>query len=112
MPVGNGNDVCNTLGFGCNLGINYLHKYFEQINNSKDVKLTQLDCWNFVLKREGKKIMERSFLAYVGIGHDAETCYNFDIYRKIFPCIFGIKKLNKLHYALSFMWMFVKNILF
>lgn len=46
MPLGTGNDLCNSLGFGTNLGINYLHKFFDKLNNKKS-KIIDFDTWNF-----------------------------------------------------------------
>ena len=37
MPLGTGNDFCNSLGFGGNLGIDYLYKFFV-IFNSEQLK--------------------------------------------------------------------------
>ena len=44
MPVGTGNDLANSLGFGCNLGVNYLHTFFDKVNNPKST-LTKIDSW-------------------------------------------------------------------
>ena len=52
------------------------------------------------------------FLMYFGLGPDAETCYLFDKFRKLFPYIFGIKKLNKIYYAFCFIYMYFKNMIF
>ena len=35
MPLGTGNDLSNSLGFGNNLGINYFYKFFQKLNSNK-----------------------------------------------------------------------------
>lgn len=71
MPCGTGNDLSNSLGFGCNLGINYLHTFFSKVN-SLDTKQTNIDSWKFTMKNN-KKIPDfsRVFFMYVGLGVDA-----------------------------------------
>ena len=48
---------------------------------------------------------------YVGIGHDAHTSYYFDSLKKLFPHIFGIKKLNKLIYGFCFLAVWAINVI-
>ncbi|VTZ68525.1 diacylglycerol kinase, putative [Plasmodium chabaudi chabaudi] len=96
MPLGTGNDLCISLGWGKSY-INNISLYLNKIENSKN----QLaDVWSIKAYDLGNNIvLNNTFINYFDIGLISRLALHFDNIRKQFPHFFNSRLGNKLLYG-------------
>ncbi|SCN59898.1 diacylglycerol kinase, putative [Plasmodium chabaudi adami] len=96
MPLGTGNDLCISLGWGKSY-INNISLYLNKIEHSKN----QLaDVWSIKAYDLGNNIvLNNTFINYFDIGLISRLALHFDNIRKQFPHFFNSRLGNKLLYG-------------
>ncbi|KEG01921.1 diacylglycerol kinase [Plasmodium vinckei vinckei] len=96
MPLGTGNDLCISLGWGKTY-INNISLYLNKIEHSKN-QLT--DVWSIKAYDLGNNIvLNNIFINYFDIGLISRLALHFDNIRKQFPHLFNSRLGNKLLYG-------------
>jgi diacylglycerol kinase (ATP) len=115
LPLGTGNDLARTLGWGGGYNNESLEAYFNKVINGKSVKL---DRWTIVTKKlnvdsdsiasdskssssgEAKDKLPLTVMNnYFSIGADAKIALDFHAAREKNPELFTSQAFNKIEYA-------------
>ncbi|CXI36211.1 diacylglycerol kinase, putative [Plasmodium berghei] len=96
MPLGTGNDLCISLGWG-NSYINNISLYLDKIKHSKN-KL--VDVWSIkAYDLSNNTVLNNTFINYFDIGLISRLALHFDNIRKQFPHFFNSRLGNKILYG-------------
>ncbi|CDU17705.1 diacylglycerol kinase, putative [Plasmodium yoelii] len=96
MPLGTGNDLCISLGWGGSY-INNISLYLNKIKHSKN-KL--VDVWNIkAYDLSNNIVLNNTFINYFDIGLISRLALHFDNIRKQFPHFFNSRLGNKILYG-------------
>ncbi|KMZ81138.1 hypothetical protein PVIIG_02620 [Plasmodium vivax India VII] len=96
LPLGTGNDLSYSLGWGCGYGNDPLI-YF---NRMKSTKNEHVDVWNVkAYDLDNNIILNNSFINYFDFGIISRLALHFDNIRKKFPHFFNSRIGNKILYG-------------
>ena len=111
LPVGTGNDMSRSLGFGYNLNLHYIHQFFQRLN-SKKCEVVKMDTWYFKAKRKNEEnfFMKKKFILYFGMGCDAKVVNYYSKLRKNFPFLIQVTKINKLYFFFCWIILIIKEL--
>lgn len=110
LPLGTGNDLARTLGWGGGYSDELIESFITKIINGKIVKL---DRWNItttpivnedILKQEKQKdkLPLNELNNYFSIGTDAKIALDFHLAREKNPELFTSQTYNKMEYVKNF----------
>lgn len=96
MPLGTGNDLSISLGWGNE----YNNDLFQYLNKIKDANSKLIDIWNIKgYDADNNLILKNNFINYFDIGIIARLALHFDNIRKNFPHFFNSRIGNKILYG-------------
>ncbi|GAW80369.1 diacylglycerol kinase [Plasmodium gonderi] len=96
LPLGTGNDLSYSLGWGCG----YNNDPLVYLNKVKDCKNEYVDVWNMkAYDLDNNLILNNSFINYFDIGIISRLALHFDNIRKKFPHFFNSRIGNKILYG-------------
>ena len=97
LPLGTGNDLSRSLGWGSGEEDRDAKTFLEELKNSRT---TQLDRWTLKIFNESNEIEKQlTVYNYLGIGLDAKVCLDFHELRERYPKLFVSQFSNKILYA-------------
>lgn len=111
LPVGTGNDMSRSLGFGYNLNLHYIYQFFQRLNSKKS-EVIKMDTWYFMAEGKEGVVLKKRFILYFGMGCDAKVVNYFSILRKNFPFLIQVTKINKLYFFFCWCILFVKELFY
>ncbi|ANQ07588.1 Diacylglycerol kinase [Plasmodium coatneyi] len=96
LPLGTGNDLSYSLGWGCG----YNNDPLAYLNRIKSAKNKYIDVWNMkAYDLNNNIILNNSFINYFDFGVISRLALHFDNIRKKFPHFFNSRIGNKILYG-------------
>ncbi|GAB65877.1 diacylglycerol kinase [Plasmodium cynomolgi strain B] len=96
LPLGTGNDLSYSLGWGCG----YNNDPLVYLNKMKSTKNEYIDVWNMkAYDINNNLILNNSFINYFDFGIISRLALHFDNIRKKFPHFFNSRIGNKILYG-------------
>ncbi|KJP85525.1 hypothetical protein AK88_04834 [Plasmodium fragile] len=96
LPLGTGNDLSYSLGWGCG----YNNDPLMYLNQIKSAKNKYIDVWNMkAYDLNNNIILNNSFINYFDFGLISRLALHFDNIRKKFPHFFNSRIGNKILYG-------------